>query len=70
MIWVEIRDPNYYRNVSAPTANCPTWQVPLNEPAPTVMAPGMRGATPYLVSDDGPVPTVPPNLADAEPGKD
>lgn len=60
MVWIELRDPNYYRNVSAPTTNSPIWRVSIDEPCPTVMASGMRSSVGYLVSDTGEVP-LPPN---------
>lgn len=59
MVWIEIRDPNYYRNVSPRTTDEPIKKCSIDDPAPCVMASGMRGATPLLVSNSGPIPEMP-----------
>lgn len=66
-VWLEMRDPNYYRNVSAPTTDSPIWKVSIDEPCPVVMAGGIRSSTAFLASEVAEVPLPPEKLMISEP---
>lgn len=66
-VWLEMRDPNFYRNVSKPTAKTPVKRIEVDQPCPTVMASGIRSSTAFIASDAGPVPAPPLELLVNEP---
>jgi hypothetical protein len=66
MIYLEMRDPNFYRNVSKPTTDSPVWRVSIDQPCPVVMASGMRSSMAWLISDR-PIPLPSSELLAAEP---
>ena len=59
MIWLEIRDPNFFKKRSRKTAKGAVRKVSVDLPCPTIMAAGIRSASAaFLVSDRGLIPTM------------